>query len=54
MVVSYKDLQNLAGYTYSVNELDSVINDINEEKFVREKVDSELLKTYTGGQVNKY
>lgn len=50
MVVSYKDLQNLAGYTYLVNELDTVINDVNEEKFVREKVNNELLKQYKGGQ----
>jgi len=50
MVVSYKDLQNLAGYTFLVNELDTVINDINEEKFVREKVNEELLKTYKGGE----
>jgi len=50
MVVSYKDLQNLAGYTFLVNELDTVINDINEEKFVREKVNEELLKSYKGGE----
>ena len=51
MVVSYKDLQNLAGYTYLVSELDSVITDINEEKFVREKVNDDLLKNYKGGEV---
>jgi hypothetical protein len=52
MVVSYKDLQNLAGYTFLVNELDTVINDVNEEKFVREKVNEDLLKNYKGGQVS--
>jgi len=51
MVVSYKDLQNLAGYTYLVSELDTVITDINDEKFVREKVNEDLLKNYKGGQV---
>lgn len=51
MVVSYKDLQNLAGYTYLVNELDTVINDVNQEKYVREKVNEEVLKKYKGGQV---
>ena len=53
MVVSYKDLQNLAGYTYLVNELDTVINEVNEEKFVREKVSEELIAKYKGGQVRK-
>jgi len=51
MVVSYKDLQNLAGYTYLVSELDNVINEVNEQKYVKEKVNEEKLKHYKGGQV---
>ena len=43
IVVSYKDLQNLSGYTYLVNQLDIVINDIKYEKFNRTQVKEELL-----------
>jgi ATP-binding cassette subfamily D (ALD) protein 3 len=51
IVVSYKDLQNLSGYTYLVNELDSVIDDMHNEKFKRTQVNEELLKEYVGGEV---
>jgi hypothetical protein len=51
MVVSYKDLQNLAGYTYLVSELDTVINDINKNVFIKEKVNEERLKEFKGGKV---
>lgn len=52
IVVSYKDLQNLSGYTYLVNQLDVVIDDISKEKFNRTQVDVELLKKYVGGTVS--
>lgn len=49
VVVSYKDLQNLSGYTYLVNQLDVVMEDVNKEKFTRTQVNEELLKKYVGG-----
>jgi hypothetical protein len=30
---SYRDVQNLAGYTYLIYELDFVLNDIKKGKF---------------------
>ena len=54
IVVSYKDLQNLSGYTYLVNTLDVVINDIQAEKFNRTQVNEELLKKFVGGTVNYF
>lgn len=53
IVVSYKDLQLLSGYTFLVNQLDCVIDDMNNEKFVRTQVNSELLKKYVGGAVSR-
>jgi ATP-binding cassette subfamily D (ALD) protein 3 len=52
IVVSYKDLQNLSGYTYLVNQLDVVIDDISKEKFNRTQVKDDLLKKYVGGTVS--
>lgn len=51
IVVSYKDLQSLSGYTYLVNELQVVMNDVKNEKFNRTQVNQELLKDYVGGKV---
>jgi len=48
IIISYKDMQNLAGYTFLVNKLDQVITDINEGKFVRTQVNEEILKNYVG------
>lgn len=53
IVVSYKDLQNLSGYTYLVDQLDVVLDDVNKEKFVRTQVNEELLKKYVGGTVSQ-
>jgi hypothetical protein len=50
-VVSYKDLQNLAGYTHLVKTLDDVINDIQKGKFKRGKVEDGRLEKYVGGTV---
>jgi hypothetical protein len=44
-------LQNLSGYTYLVNELEVVMDDIKNEKFNRTQVNKELLKEYVGGKV---
>ena len=35
IVVSYKDVQNLAGYTTLIHELDEVLGDLKHGKFVR-------------------
>jgi len=53
IVVSYKDLQSLSGYTYLVNELQVVMDDIQKERFVRTQVNQELLKEFVGGKVIK-
>lgn len=44
-------MQNLSGYTYLVNELEVVMDDIKNEKFNRTQVNKELLKEYVGGIV---
>jgi hypothetical protein len=55
MVVSYKDLQNLAGYTHLVKMLDEVIHDVQHGKFKRGKVeDNKILEKYIGGTVIQY
>jgi len=38
IVVSYKDVQNLAGYTSLVHEMDEVLSDLNRGKFRRTQV----------------
>ena len=38
IVVSYKDVQNLAGYTTLIHELDEVLHDLGEGKFRRTQV----------------
>lgn len=35
IVVSYKDVQNLAGYTSLIHEMDEVLKDLKAGKFVR-------------------
>ena len=35
LVVSYKDVQNLAGYTALIHEMDEVLKDLNDGKFRR-------------------
>lgn len=51
IVVSYKDLQSLSGYTYLVHELQTVMNDVQRESFNKTQVNQELLKEYVGGKV---
>lgn len=48
IIVSYKEVQNLAGYTYLVRKLDKVMTEVNEGKFVRTQVNSDFLKNYVG------
>lgn len=38
IVISYKDVQALAGYTTLIHELDEVLHDLNEGKFRRTQV----------------
>jgi ATP-binding cassette subfamily D (ALD) protein 3 len=38
IVVSYKDVQNLAGYTTLIHEMDEVLCDLKQGKFVRAQV----------------
>ena len=38
IVVSYKDLQNLAGYTTLISEMDEVLKDLNADRFKRTQV----------------
>lgn len=52
IIISYKDLQNLAGYLSSVNELDQVIKEINKGKYQRLQVDETLADKYKGGVIN--
>lgn len=49
--MSYKDFQNLAGYTSSVDEFDEVLKDVYAKKFVKSEVQEERLKKYIGGIV---
>lgn len=35
IIISYKELQNVAGYTYLMHEVDSVITDIEKGNFER-------------------
>ncbi len=51
-MISYKDIQSLSGYTYLVNQLDEVMDDMFQKKFQRSEVNQELLKSYVGGTVN--
>jgi ATP-binding cassette, subfamily D (ALD), member 3 len=38
IVVSYKDVQNLSGYTTLINEMDEVLGDLKQNKFQRTQV----------------
>ena len=40
IVVSYKDVQNLAGYTSLVHEMDEVLRDLANNKYKRTQVSS--------------
>lgn len=53
IIISYKDLQNLAGYSCSVNELAQVIKEVTEGKYVRQQVNEEIVAKYTGGSIEE-
>jgi ATP-binding cassette, subfamily D (ALD), member 3 len=53
VIISYKDLQDLSGYTYLVNELAQVISDINMKKYSRNQIDQSLVEKYTGGVIEE-
>ena len=38
IVVSYKDMQNLAGYTTLIHEMDEVLDDLRSGTYVRTQV----------------
>jgi ATP-binding cassette subfamily D (ALD) protein 3 len=48
IIVSYKEMQNLAGYTFLVRKLDKVMSEVNDGKFIRTQVNEDLLKKYFG------
>ena len=50
IVVSYKDLQNLSGYTFLVRKLDKVVEEINKGNFVRTQVNEKVLESYISGE----
>lgn len=52
IISSYKDIQHLAGYTYLVDELKSVITEINEGNYYRPQVKQENFRDYIGGKVS--
>ena len=57
IVVSYKEVQNLAGYTTLINEMDEVLNDLSNNKYKRVMVtqndenqaSKELVQSVRGG-----
>jgi len=51
IIISYKDIQNLAGYLSSVNELDQVIKEVSKGEYKRNQVDASLAEKYIGGNV---
>ena len=53
IISSYKDLQNLAGYTDLVDELRSVILEINSGKYHRPQVNEQQLAKYVGGKIEE-
>ena len=53
IIVSYKDIQNLAGYTYLVNQLSDVIIDVKKKEFHKKQINSSLSDKYTGGIINQ-
>ena len=53
MVISYKDLQNLAGYTYLVKNLDDVVEDINNGNYVRSIINEDVLKSYVTSEIKE-
>ena len=40
IVISYKDLQSISGYTVLINEIKTVLDDLNKDKYVRTQLSS--------------
>lgn len=53
IIISYKDLQNLAGYLSSVSDLDQIIVEINKGQYQRVQVDQTLDDKYKGGVIKE-
>lgn len=51
-IYSYKDVQNLAGYTHLVDELRTVLSDVNKGQYVRPQVKQDNLAKFVGGKVS--
>jgi hypothetical protein len=46
IVVSYKDMQNLAGYTTLIHEMDEVLDDLRSGTYVRTQVVEKEINTF--------
>lgn len=53
VIVSYKDLQNLSGYTYLVNELSEVVSDVSTGHYKRQQINLDIVEKYTGGTISE-
>jgi ATP-binding cassette subfamily D (ALD) protein 3 len=53
LLVSYKDIQNLAGYTSSVSDMNKVLDEIKLGKFKKSEEHEKLLSNYKGGEINE-
>lgn len=52
IISSYKDIQHLAGYTFLVDELNTVITEVNQGNYYRPQVKKENFSNYVGGKVS--
>ena len=51
LVVSYKEVQNLAGYTTLINEMEEVLDDLSNGRYQRVMVtQADASQTGTGGE----
>jgi ATP-binding cassette subfamily D (ALD) protein 3 len=50
LVISYKDIQHLAGYTILVSEVGEVLTDLNRGRYIRKLVNSEEAKVVLAGE----
>ena len=52
IIISYKDIQSLAGYMSSVNDLDQVIKEVARGDYHRVQVKNEIVEKYKGGVIH--
>lgn len=50
LVISYKDIQHLAGYTILVSEVGEVLTDLNRGRYIRKLVNNEEAKVVLAGE----